>query len=135
MLSRENTANPGPPADIRAVRIPGVDGLTPATLEAALQKGGRLVFYDYCISFIFLTLRRPSRVYLLRPGETGLVRGLPYALLSLLLGWWGLPWGVIYTPLAIVTDLAGGCDITAEVEARLREAAAASETLPESPAH
>lgn len=28
--------------------------------------------------------------------------------ISWLLGWWGFPWGFIYTPLALITNLAGG---------------------------
>ncbi|MFL5243975.1 MAG: hypothetical protein ACJ8FY_17880 [Gemmataceae bacterium] len=49
---------------------------------------------------------------LLGPGERGILKGLPYSLISLLCGWWGLPWGVIYTPLTILTNLRGGFEIT-----------------------
>jgi hypothetical protein len=76
--------------------------------------GGRLVFYEYCISLIFITLRRPSRVVRLPPGSTGLLRGLPYTIISLLFGWWGLPWGLIYTPLTLWTNLAGGREISSQ---------------------
>jgi hypothetical protein len=70
--------------------------------------GGRRVVYEYCISCVFLTLRRTSRVHVLRPGESGVLRGLPYTFLSLLLGWWGVPWGLIYTTQAVWRNLAGG---------------------------
>jgi hypothetical protein len=98
------------------MKIAGIDHLTPVQLQEELSRGGRLVFYEYCISLIFLTLRRPSRVRLLRAGDRGIVRGLPYAVLSLLLGWWGIPWGVIYTPMVLLTNLAGGQDVTAELK-------------------
>jgi hypothetical protein len=78
----------------------------------AVATGGRLVVYEICISLVFITLRRPTGVKILRPGERGIVRGLPYSLVSLVLGWWGLPWGVIYTPLTILTNLRGGFDVT-----------------------
>jgi hypothetical protein len=39
--------------------------------------------------------------------------------LSLLFGWWGLPWGLIYTPLTLWTNLSGGRDVTAELRERL----------------
>ena len=78
-----------------------------------LETGGRLVVYEFCISLILITLRRTSAPVYLRPGERGIVQGLPYSLLSLLFGWWGLPWGVIYTPLTIVTNLRGGFDVSA----------------------
>ena len=102
------------------MRVHGLDHLTPTAVEEALAAGGRFVFFEYCISFIFLTLRRPTGIYFLRAGERGLARGLPYTVLSLLLGWWGVPWGVIYTPLALLRNLAGGRDATAEVRALVR---------------
>jgi hypothetical protein len=105
-----------------AMRIHGMEGLSPAEIEAQLAAGGRFVLFEYCISLVAVTLRRPSAAYFLRPGERGIVRGFPYTLLSLLLGWWGVPWGFIYTPLVIVTNLSGGCDITTEVRALLKGA-------------
>jgi hypothetical protein len=68
----------------------------------------RLVYYELCVSVVFVTLRRPSRVHKLRRREWGVVRGLPYTLVSLLVGWWGVPWGLIYTPLTLWTNLTGG---------------------------
>jgi hypothetical protein len=101
------------------MRIHGIDGVSSERLEEELAAGGRFVFYEFCISLLIVSLRRPSAVIYLRPGNKGLVQGLPYTLLSLLLGWWGLPWGLIYTPLAIVTNFAGGCDITAQVRRQM----------------
>ncbi len=97
------------------MHIDGLDNLTPAELEAELAAGGRFVFYEFCISFVVLTLRRPTRIRYLGPRDHGVVRGLPYVLLSLLLGWWGLPWGIIYTPFTIFTNLCGGHDVTDQV--------------------
>ena len=85
--------------------------------------GGRWVVFEYCISLVAVTLRRTSRPIHLKPGQRAWVRGLPYTAISLVLGWWGLPWGVIYTPVTIFANLAGGCDITAQV----REGACARE--------
>ena len=101
------------------MRIRGADHLTPSQLAAELAAGGRLVFFEYCMSVVVLTLRCPTDVFLLRPGESAVLRGLPYTLLSLFLGWWGIPMGIIYTPLALVTNLSGGCDVTDEVRAML----------------
>jgi hypothetical protein len=78
------------------------------------REGARLVFYETCVSVVFVTRRRPSCVHRLRPGERGVLRGLPYALVSLLLGWWAVPWGLIYTPLTLWTDLTGGRPLGAE---------------------
>jgi hypothetical protein len=102
-----------------AMRVCGIDRLTPAEVAGELQNGGRFVFFEYCISLVVISLRQPTRVYFLKAGQTGLRRGLFYSGVSLLLGWWGIPWGVIYTPLTILTNLAGGWDVTPEVAARL----------------
>jgi hypothetical protein len=70
--------------------------------------GERLVFFEYCISLIVVSLRRPSAVVRLRPGQRGWIKGLPYTILSLFLGWWCIPWGFVYTPLCLWTNLSGG---------------------------
>jgi hypothetical protein len=41
------------------------------------------------------------------------LRALPYSLGSLLLGWWGLPWGPIRTVQALVVNFNGGESVTA----------------------
>jgi hypothetical protein len=40
-------------------------------------------------------------------GGCGTKRKLGDALFSLVLGWWGLPWGVVITPVQIVRNLVG----------------------------
>lgn len=91
--------------------------------------GEVLVFYEVCISLVFVTLRRPTRVHRLAAGESGTWRGLPYALVTLLLGWWGLPWGLLYTPLVLWTNLSGGCEV---VEAAAANTCDAMQTGPQS---
>ncbi len=109
-----------------AMRIRGIENLSPAELEQEVAAGGRFVFFECCISLLVVTLRRPSDLWFLRAGDHGLLRGLPYTLVSLLLGWWGIPWGIIYTPLTVLTNLAGGCDVTEQVLPLLRRASAES---------
>jgi len=79
-----------------------------ASNEAAAPAGTRAVVFEYCISCVFLTFRRTSRVHVLRPGQWAWWRGLPYTLTTLLLGWWGVPWGLVWTPRALWTNLTGG---------------------------
>jgi hypothetical protein len=78
------------------------------------------VFFQYCVSILILTFRRPSDVFFVRSGENAVVKGLPYTLLTLLVGWWGIPWGPIYTIGSLVTNLGGGKDVTEEILAGLR---------------
>lgn len=87
-------------------------------LADSAADGDRLVFYEYCISLIFLSLRRPTPVRRLRPGQRGWIAGLPYSVLSLLLGWWCIPWGFIYTPLVLWTNFRGGRTLTAQERQR-----------------
>lgn len=101
------------------MNIHGAEHLTPAELDAELAAGCRIVFYEFCISLVVLTLRCPSGLHLLYPGEYGISRGMPYTLLTFFLGWWGIPMGIVYTPLALVTNLTGGRDVTDEVRATL----------------
>jgi hypothetical protein len=79
--------------------------------------GGRWVFFEICVSCILFTLRRPSAIYYIPPGRAAWIDGLPYTVLTLFLGWWGLPWGFIYTPLVLLRNLTGGCDVTQEIVA------------------
>jgi hypothetical protein len=97
------------------MRIRGAEDLTAAELAQELAAGGRVVFYEFCVSLLFLTLRSPSPLWLVRAGKYGLLPGLPYTLVSLLFGWWGIPMGIVYTPMVLFTNLSGGHDVTEEV--------------------
>jgi hypothetical protein len=97
------------------MRIQGIEGMTRDQLKFELQRGGRLVLYYYCISLIIMTFRRPSGVYFLRAGENAVLKGMRWSVLTLLLGWWGIPWGPIYSVQSLAVNLGGGKDITAEV--------------------
>jgi hypothetical protein len=103
-----------PPDDVVA-SIRGAEHLSPEQIADVISNGGRLVLFEFCISLLVVTLRCPTRVYLLRPGQFGVLVGLPYTLLTFLLGWWGLPWGIVYTPLVLVNNLCGGSDVTAQL--------------------
>ncbi len=106
-----------------AVKIVGLEGLTVDEVNLELERGARFVVFDYCISVIVMTFRRPSSVYFIRAGESALARGLGFAAISTLLGWWGIPWGPIRTVPSIIVNLSGGRDVTAETIASLNQAA------------
>jgi hypothetical protein len=84
-------------------------------LQQELQQGGKFVMYQYCISVLILTFKRSSNVYFIRHEENAIVKGLPFTLLSLVLGWWGIPWGPIYTVQSVWVNFQGGKDVTKEV--------------------
>jgi len=97
------------------VKVIGIEGLQPEQVAEELQRGAKFVIYQYCISIIVMTFKRGSDIYYIRPGENRIVKGLGFTLLSLVAGWWGFPWGPIYTITSLVTNLGGGKDVTAEV--------------------
>jgi hypothetical protein len=96
------------------MQISGLENLTPEQLDREIQRGGRFVRFEYCISLLVVTHKRTSDVFFLRPEDKGIVKGLAYTVISALLGWWGFPWGPIYTVAAISTNFRGGRDVTWE---------------------
>ena len=70
----------------------GIEHMTVDEVREEIDHGGRFVVFEYCISIVVLSFKRGSRVHFVRPGESAFLKGLPYTLTSLLLGWWGFPW-------------------------------------------
>ena len=60
-----------------------------------------------CFSFLVLTTKSPSRFFV--KGHNNLIAiGLAFTLVSLVFGWWGLPWGPIYTLETLYRNVTGG---------------------------
>ena len=70
---------------------------------------------QYCISILVMTFKRPSAVYFIPAAKSHWGDSLPYTFLSICLGWWGFPWGFVYTPSALYTNMRGGRDVTADL--------------------
>lgn len=90
------------------------EALSDAEIQYILADGGRFVVFTYTISLILVTFRQSSSVFLLRRGEWPIKHGWPYLLISLILGWWGIPWGPIYTIQSIFYAFAAK-NVTAEI--------------------
>ncbi|WP_063848052.1 hypothetical protein NYE80_21870 [Paenibacillus sp. FSL H7-0357] len=95
--------------------IIGLGGLPWDTLEQEVEQGGKFVVYTYCISIIFMTFRKSSSIYYIEPRMGSVGTGLKFTFISVLFGWWGIPWGPIYTIGSLFTNLSGGRDVTVEV--------------------
>jgi len=100
------------------MKIVGAENMTADQLRFEIQRGSRLVCYNYCISLLVVTFRRGTDVYLIRPEENAVVKGLPWSLLTLVLGWWGIPWGPIFTIQSLVVNFKGGKNLTENFTAR-----------------
>lgn len=107
------------------MEIKNIEGLTGADINRELERGGKFVFYQYTISIIVMTFRQPTSIYFIKGGESAVTPGLGFSLLTFLFGWWGIPWGPIYTIGCLYTNFTGGKDVTQEVLASLNEAAQA----------
>ena len=93
---------------------------TGSHLQAELQQGAKFVIFQYCISLLVITLNRSSNIYFIKSEDNAVLKGLPFVLLSLVLGWWGIPWGPIFTIQSLWVNLRGGKDVTQEVLASMR---------------
>jgi len=113
-----------PQKGVDIMKIQGIEGMSPDRLQFELQRGAKLVVYQYAISILVMSFRRSSDIYFIPAGESAVKKGLPWSLISLVAGWWGIPWGPIFTIQSLVTNLKGGKDVTAELSARLTQAPA-----------
>lgn len=95
--------------------IKGVEGLTVGQVQDEVRQGGKFLVFGYCMSFLIITLRRSTDITFVRAGQSAFAAHLPYTILSLFLGWWGFPWGLVYTPMVLIENLSGGKDVTREV--------------------
>lgn len=103
------------------MHIKNLEGLSPAQLKREIDHGGKFVIFDYTISVVIMTFRRSSDIYFVKSNENSIIKGLRFTFLSLVLGWWGIPWGPIYTIGSLYRNLSGGKDVSQEVVQHLLE--------------
>lgn len=101
------------------MKILGIEGKSPAELQFEIQRGAKLVCYQYCVSILVMTFRRSSDLYFIPAGQSAVAKGLPWTLLSLVAGWWGIPWGPIFTIQSLVVNFQGGKDLTKDISAAI----------------
>ncbi len=115
---RMGVSKPAPPPVIATTSIDLTSTGAPndtSELERQILEGGRFVVFPYCISVLVLTFRRSSDLMFLRGDEDGARHALTYSLISFFAGWWGIPWGPIWTIASLFTNLSGGKDLTQAV--------------------
>jgi hypothetical protein len=64
-----------------------------------------LVRYGFCVSCGVFSFRFTPGLWL--PRGSWLPR-LGFSCISLVFGWWGIPWGLLWTPQTIIRNLSGG---------------------------
>jgi hypothetical protein len=74
-----------------------------------------------CYSFIFLTQRKSTPALCCK--KCGTQSQTTALIITALVGWWGIPWGLIYTPMQIAQNISGmSASDTEPSEALLRYA-------------
>lgn len=96
-------------------KIKNIEGLTVDDINSELSKGAKFVVFEYCFSIVVMTFKRGSDIYFIKNGESTIKHSIGLTLLTFVFGWWGIPWGPIYSIGALYTNLSGGKDITQEV--------------------
>jgi len=97
------------------MKIEGIDNMTYGELYSDIEKGGKFVIYTYVISIIVMTFKRSSKtIYYVKSNESPIHYGWMYLLITLFLGWWGIPFGPIYS-IGSIVDAFTGNDITEDV--------------------
>ncbi len=117
-------------------KIVGIEGMSVQQVQDAVARGGRFVIYQYCFSVLVMSFKRSSDVHFVPPGESAVKKGASYIATSLLAGWWGIPWGPIWTLATVFKNLGGGVDVTHQVLGSIAPAqpvVAAPRTIPAAP--
>uniref|UniRef100_UPI00404AC75F hypothetical protein n=1 Tax=Flavobacterium sp. TaxID=239 RepID=UPI00404AC75F len=101
------------------MKINNIEGLSVSQINTLVRNGGKFVIFPYTVSFVLMTLRRNSDIYFIKPDDVSIKYSYPYVLINFFIGWWGIPWGPIYTIGAIYRHLSGGKDVTEAVMSSL----------------
>ncbi len=108
------------------MKIEGIQGMTVDQLNMELQRGGKFVIFQYAISVVIMSFKRPSSIYFIRAGESTVGKSIGFTLITLVFGWWGIPFGPIYSFQALATNFRGGKNLTNEVVAAISKPAPVS---------
>ncbi|MBS7231674.1 hypothetical protein KHA90_11620 [Flavobacterium psychroterrae] len=101
------------------MEIKNIEGLSVSQVRDLVQQGGKFVVFPYTVSFILMTLKRSSAIYFIRPDENTFKYSYGYVILNFFVGWWGFPWGPIYTIGSMYHHIVGGKDFTEVVMSQL----------------
>jgi hypothetical protein len=91
----------------------------PLLLDRYRRDGGAIVVYERVFSLIMYSRKYPIFEWV-SPQTTHQEAGRRHAMWCALLGWWS-PFGLFWTPAAIMRNLRGGTDVTQAVTAPVSE--------------
>ncbi|HET7868069.1 MAG TPA: hypothetical protein VFL86_26985 [Burkholderiaceae bacterium] len=111
------------------MKIVGIEHMSANQVNDELKRGGKFVVFPYCISIFVMSFKRSSSIHFIPAGTSAAGKRAAFTGLSLLLGWWGIPWGPIWTLQTVYNNLSGGVDVTGDVLSALNR----SEPIPQAP--
>lgn len=84
-------------------------------LKTQIENGSRFILFPYCVSIFAFTFRKFSPAFLIKKDEDTSKHIRKFNLYTILLGWWGFPWGPIYSVKALHASKKGGLDVTDDI--------------------
>ena len=96
-------------------QIRNIENLTIEQVQDEIIRGGKFVTFPFAVSIIVITFRRSSDIFFVKAGENAMQYGWTSFLITLFFGWWGIPFGPIFSIGAIYRFFTGGKNITTEV--------------------
>jgi hypothetical protein len=90
-------------------------GMTLRQLQDAVMRGARFVQFQFCVSVFILSFKRSSPIIFVPAGRSPVSKSWSYSLISLLAGWWGIPWGPFWTLTTFANNISGGKDVSRHV--------------------
>lgn len=100
-------------------QIKNIEGLSVSQIRQMVDNGGRFVIFPYTVSLVVMTFKRGSSIYFIKPNERSIKHSYKHVLVNSTLGWWGIPWGPIYTIGSMYHHIMGGKDVTNDVMTHL----------------
>lgn len=102
--------------------IIGALGLSVREIKDKVNAGWRFLQFEETRSFLIFTQRKYSDIYFIAPYESHMIYAKKHILVTALLGWWGIPWGLIGTPMSIIRNYNGGKNVTQKILSELDQA-------------
>jgi hypothetical protein len=95
---------------------PVVVDQTPGELEERVMRGYRFMTIPYVVSVMILSFRRSmGGVHEVNTGEWPMGQVIGATFITCLFGWWGIPFGILWTILSLFYLWRGGRDCTREI--------------------
>lgn len=95
--------------------LAGTEGMTIQQIEDDILRGGRFRVFLWNFSIVVMSFQRSSALRYYRSNQSCGAAAWGWTLLSSVIGWWGIPWGIFFTLQTIYTNCMGGKDMTGDI--------------------